>query len=77
VALSERQLRRRFHDAVGYGPKTLGRVMRLQRFLRLARAQPDAGLAALAADAGYADQAHLSGDARALTGRTPSALLAR
>jgi hypothetical protein len=51
--------------------------MRLQRFLRLARAQPEAGLAALAAEAGYADQAHLSGDARALTGRTPSALLAR
>jgi len=77
VALSERQLRRRFHEGVGYGPKTLGRVMRLQRFLRLARAQPDADLAALAAEAGYADQAHLSGDARALTGRTPSALLAR
>jgi AraC-like DNA-binding protein len=77
VALSERQLRRRFHDAVGYGPKTLGRVMRLQRFLRLGRAQPDVGLAALAAEAGYADQAHLSDDARALTGRTPSALLRR
>lgn len=77
VAVSERHLRRRFHDAVGYGPKTLGRVMRLQRLLRLARAAPDTGLAALAAEAGYADQAHLSGDVRALTGSTPSALLAR
>jgi AraC-like DNA-binding protein len=75
VALSERQLRRRFHAAVGYGPKTLGRVMRLQRFLRLARAAPQDGLASLAAAAGYADQAHLSSDARALTGRTPSALV--
>jgi AraC-like DNA-binding protein len=76
VALSERQLRRRFHAAVGYGPKTLGRVMRLQRFLRAARAS-DEGLAALAAFAGYADQAHLSADARALTGRTPRDLVAR
>jgi transcriptional regulator GlxA family with amidase domain len=73
VALSERQLRRRFHAAVGYGPKTLGRVMRLQRFLRAARAS-DEGLAALAAAAGYADQAHLSADARALTGRSPREL---
>ncbi len=77
VALSERQLRRRFHEAVGYGPKTLGRVMRLQRFLRLAREDSADGLAALAAAAGYADQAHLSGDARALTGRTPGALIGR
>ncbi len=77
VALSERQLRRRFHDAVGYGPKTLGRVMRLQRVLRLARADAGSGLAELAVAAGYADQAHLSADARALTGLTPRALLHR
>lgn len=76
VALSERQLRRRFHDQVGYGPKTLGRVMRLQRVLRLARARPAAGLAELAYAAGYADQAHLSADARALTGLTARALIA-
>ena len=34
LGLSERQLRRRFADAVGYGPKTLARVLRFQRFLR-------------------------------------------
>jgi AraC-like DNA-binding protein len=78
VALSERQLRRRFHDAVGYGPKTLDRVLRLQRFLGMAgTAGGREGLAALASAAGYADQAHLSADARALTGRTPTELLAR
>ena len=38
VALTDRHLRRRFHDAVGYGPKTLQRVMRLRRFLALAEA---------------------------------------
>ncbi len=36
LGVSERQLRRRFEDAVGYGPKTLARVLRFQRFLALA-----------------------------------------
>ena len=36
LGVSERQLRRRFADAVGYGPKTLARVLRFQRFLELA-----------------------------------------
>ena len=74
--MSERHLRRRFESSVGYGPKTLARVLRLQRFLALARADPDEGLAGLAAAAGYADQAHLSRDCAALTDRTPGALLA-
>jgi AraC-like DNA-binding protein len=33
-------------------------------------------LAGLAAEAGYADQAHLSRECRAITGATPTALLA-
>ena len=37
LGISERQLRRRFADAVGYGPKTLARILRFQRFLALAR----------------------------------------
>jgi AraC-like DNA-binding protein len=73
-ALSERQLRRRFEHGVGYGPRTLRRVLRFQRFLALA---PDGGsLARLAADAGYADQAHLARDCRRLAGASPGALLA-
>jgi AraC-like DNA-binding protein len=71
--LSERQLRRRFLDAVGYGPKTLARVLRFQHFLQLAR--PDGDLARLALDAGYADQAHLTREARRLSGRTPGELV--
>jgi AraC-like DNA-binding protein len=80
VGLGERQLRRRFADAVGYGPKTLQRVLRFQRFLALARGtQARAGggdLARLAFDAGYADQAHLTNECRRLAGLTPAALLA-
>jgi AraC-like DNA-binding protein len=73
LGLSERQLRRRFADAVGYGPKTLARVLRFQRFLALAR--PGDDLARLALSAGYADQAHLTRETRRLAGRTPRELL--
>nr|WP_282600052.1 helix-turn-helix domain-containing protein [Patulibacter sp. SYSU D01012] len=76
VGLSERQLRRRFLEHVGYGPRTLHRVLRLQRLLDRAIAAPDEGLAALAAHAGYADQAHLAREARALAGTTAAALVA-
>jgi AraC-like DNA-binding protein len=74
AGLSERQLHRRCVAAFGYGPKTLDRVLRLQRFLVLGRAEPGAGLADLAVRAGYADQAHLAHDCRALAGTTPSRL---
>jgi AraC-like DNA-binding protein len=47
LGISERQLRRRFADAVGFGPKTLARILRFQRFLALA-----AGAAGEAAAAG-------------------------
>jgi hypothetical protein len=40
LGISERHLRRRFRAAVGYGPKTLDRVLRFQRALGLLRDQP-------------------------------------
>ncbi len=75
LGLSERQLRRRFTSEVGYGPATFLRVVRLQRARRLAREDPRAGLAAIAVDAGYADQAHLSREVRNLTAMTARTLL--
>jgi AraC-like DNA-binding protein len=76
LGLSERQLRRRCHAAVGYGPKTLHRVLRFRRFLARADcAGPDADLAWLAADAGYADQAHLTRECSRLAGLPPAALV--
>jgi AraC-like DNA-binding protein len=72
--LGARQLRRRFADAVGYGPKTLQRILRFQRFLALAQTSPD--LARLALEAGYADQAHLTRECSRLAGLPPAALLA-
>jgi AraC-like DNA-binding protein len=75
VGLSVRQLRRRCHAAVGYGPKTLQRVLRFQRFVRMLddpAGQPD--LAAAAARSGYADQAHLTRECNLLSGLPPAAL---
>ena len=75
VGLSERQFRRRAHAAIGYGPKTLQRILRFQRFVRLldAAAEPP-DLADLAAVTGYADQPHLTRECAALSGLTPAAL---
>jgi AraC-like DNA-binding protein len=70
LGLGERQLRRRFTAAVGYGPATYLRVARFRRARVLAR--HTAGLAALAVAAGYADQAHLSRECRRLTGTSAS-----
>lgn len=73
IGLSERQLHRRCLDGFGYGPKTLGRILRLRRALTLARSGTPFG--AVAAEAGYADQAHLSREVRTLTGVPLSTLL--
>jgi AraC-like DNA-binding protein len=74
LAISERQLRRRFRAAVGYGPKTADRVLRFQRFV--SRAPNGDGLARIAADLGYADQAHLTRECVELSGLPPTQLLA-
>ena len=77
IGLSERQLLRRCVTALGYGPKTLDRILRFQRFRTLAGRRPDVGLAELAAHAGYADQPHLTRECLRLAGETPAALVAR
>jgi AraC-like DNA-binding protein len=82
VTLSASQLRRRCLEAVGVSPKVLQRTLRFQGFLALAQAgvaatgrRGEDGVAGLAIDAGYADQAHLSRECVRLTGRTPRQLL--
>jgi AraC-like DNA-binding protein len=74
VGLSERQLRRRFTEAVGFGPKTLHSILRFQHALDLGRAA-STGLASIAYEAGYADQAHFTREVRRLAGVTPTELL--
>jgi AraC-like DNA-binding protein len=73
LAVSERHLRRLVSAEVGYGPKRLGRVLRLRRALALLRA--GAELAEAAYRGGYADQAHFTNDCRALAGVAPGRFL--
>ena len=72
VGLGERHLRRRFAEAVGYGPKTFARVARFRAALGLVRSGEPLAAAALAA--GYADQAHMTREMTALGGRPPGAI---
>ena len=73
LGFGARRLHRHVTAACGYGPKTLQRILRLQRAIRLAFSET---LAAAAAGAGYADQAHMTREFRALTGLPPGAYLA-
>lgn len=77
LGLSARQLQRRVSDAVGYGPKTLARVLRFRRLQWLAAGCIDptgartAELVELALEAGYADQAHMTAEVTRLAGLSP------
>jgi AraC-like DNA-binding protein len=82
LMISGSQLRRRFLTTVGVGPKALQRTLRFQGYLALAQAAarpaprtPVASVADLAAEAGYADHAHLTRECRRLSGLTPTELL--
>jgi AraC-like DNA-binding protein len=74
LGIGERQLRRRCQAAVGYGPRMLNRVLRFRRFVSRIDAGGDFDLATIAAEAGYADQAHLTRESNELAGLTPAAL---
>ncbi|MGC5168287.1 helix-turn-helix domain-containing protein [Luteimicrobium sp. DT211] len=73
LGASERTLHRRSLPALGYGPATLARVLRLQRAVGLARR--GVPWAAVAARVGFSDQAHLTREVRALSGVTPTTLV--
>ena len=73
LAMSARTLRRRCNEVFGYAPKTLLRMFRFQRFVHLA-SRTALSMAELATMAGYADQPHLTREARRLAGMTPTAI---
>ncbi|MHC1561106.1 AraC family transcriptional regulator [Actinomycetospora sp. C-140] len=80
VGWSERHLGQRFRAELGVAPKVAGRMARFDRTRRRlavrALAGGPLGLADLAADAGYADQAHLTREFGALAGCSPTRWLA-
>ncbi len=71
---SDRHLDRRIKDAAGQPLRRQRRLQRLEQSFLAARAQLQAGTlswAEIAADAGFADQAHLSREMREITGDSP------
>jgi AraC-like DNA-binding protein len=76
LGFSRRQIQRRFTMAIGYGPKLFQSVLRFQRLLNLTvRTSAPRSLAQLSAEAGYADQAHMTREVQRFSGNPPTVLL--
>ncbi|WP_300015485.1 DUF6597 domain-containing transcriptional factor [Pseudonocardia sp.] len=73
LGCTTRTLHRRCLEHFGYGPAVLRRVLRFRRAVALLYA--GAAPAAVAVDAGYADQPHLSREFRALADIAPGQLV--
>lgn len=72
LAVSQRTLQRVAKKYIGLSPAALIRRRRLQDAAERARLDPTADLAAIAAELGYADHAHLTNDFQKYLGFTPS-----
>ena len=72
LGVTRQHLARAFARHVGVPPKMFARVARVRKVLAKARVASRLDWAALAHDAGYYDQAHLAGEVREITGRTPT-----
>ena len=69
--LSARQLERLFASEVGVNAKTLARLIRFEEVHNRLWSDPTVSLAQLAYDLGFADQAHLTREFKALSYMTP------
>jgi AraC-like DNA-binding protein len=76
VGWSRQHLGTRFRREFGLSPKVAGRVMRFERARRQLIVGARHSLADVAADCGYADQAHFNRDWREFTGVSPSRWMA-
>lgn len=76
VGWSRRHLTDQFTTEFGFGPKEMGRVLRFERSKQLFIRPDHATLATIAAECGYADQAHMAREWRALAGASPTQWLA-
>ena len=72
IGWSRKHLVNRFRAELGLAPKPVARIMRFHRACRLAHAGEARGWAGIAAESGYADQAHLAREFSALAGETPT-----
>jgi AraC-like DNA-binding protein len=68
---SRRRLVERFRREFGLSPKTIARIARFEGALSLAAASDTPDWAAIALEAGFADQSHLTREFSDLAGRSP------
>lgn len=73
LGVSERAVQRALRRTLGQGPKWVARWVRLQEVARVLATAPEPNLAALAAELGYTDQAHLTRDFGSAVGTSPAA----
>ena len=71
--VSAKTLIRLFRDHVGLPPETTARLVRFEAALRLLRASGPGEGALVAAEAGYADQAHFVRELTSFAGTSPDA----
>ncbi|VIO70654.1 hypothetical protein CI1B_33080 [Bradyrhizobium ivorense] len=73
IGWSRKHLVDRFRSELGLPPKALARLMRFHRASRLAQSGAAGGWAGIAAETGYADQAHLAREFVEFAGEPPTA----
>jgi AraC-like DNA-binding protein len=76
VGWSHKHLISKFKEQIGLPPKTAATILRFERVMRRIETQRTVHWGEIAAEGGYADQAHLIRDFHRFTGGTPSQLLA-
>ena len=77
LGCSRRHLTARFREQVGPAPKTVARLIRFQRTVRLLERDDGGRFAEIAQRCGYYDQAHMNREFRELAGAAPGEFVAR
>jgi methylphosphotriester-DNA--protein-cysteine methyltransferase len=77
VGWSHKHLIAKFKQQIGVGPKTAARLVRFDQVWRRLDERRPLDWGQVAADSGYADQAHLIRDFREFTGTTPTDFVTR
>ena len=73
IGWSRKHLVDRFRSELGLAPKSVARMIRFHQACRLARIGTSHGWVGIAADSGYADQAHMVREFAELAGQPPTA----
>jgi len=74
IGMGRERFSKAFRREFGLPPKTFARIRRFARTLHVGRQEPSLTGAALAAQCGYVDQAHMIHDFHEFSGSAPSAL---